>query len=256
MSTTHTHARPALTDDERGRLGRRARLLAATSVSYNALEAIIAISAGLVAGSIALVGFGFDSVVEVSSGLIILWQFSHRLPESRERTAQRAMAFAFAALALVVGVESVRSLVTGAQPDASPVGIALTVASLIVMPFLSWAQRRTGRALGSAAVVADGTQTSLCAWLSAAVAGGLLLNATLGWYWADPVAALIVAGVAARESVEAWKGEDCCAPARPGATGPDASDGCGCADGCTDACCVHAPAAPQTLTLTPREQLP
>jgi divalent metal cation (Fe/Co/Zn/Cd) transporter len=252
-------AHPALSAVERARLGRRARLLAGASVTYNVVEAAVAIAAGLVAGSVALVGFGLDSVIEVSSGLVILWQFSHRLPETRERAAQRAMAGAFAALALVVGVESVRALVVGAEPDASPVGIGLTVASLLVMPFLSWAQRRTGKALGSNAVVADGTQTGLCTALSAAVLVGLVLNATLGWSWADPAAGLVIVAVAAREAVQAWRGEGCCAPARAGGhaheTGNGAGGSCGCGDGCADACCAHDAPAPQTLTITPREQL-
>ncbi|GAA1436170.1 cation transporter [Mycobacterium cookii] len=200
--------------DERRRLGRRAQLLAAASVSYNLVEAVIAVTAGLVAGSVALVGFGLDSLVEVSSGLVILWQFRHPLPESRERTALRLMAVSFFALAAYVGVESVRALVSGHSPDASPVGIALAAASLVVMPFLSWAQRRTGRALGSHAVVADSTQTLLCTYLSAVLLVGLVLNATLGWSWADPLAGLVIAYVAAREGLEAWRGEDCCAPAR------------------------------------------
>ncbi len=260
MSVTHTHPAPGTAD--RARLGRRARLLAGVSVAYNTVEAVIAVSAGLVAGSVALVGFGADSVIEVSSGLIVLWQFSHRLPETRERTAQRAMAAAFAALALVVGVESTRALVTGAEPEVSPVGIGLTVASLLVMPFLSWAQRRTGKALGSNAVVADGTQTGLCTALSAAVLAGLLLNAAFGWSWADPAAGLVIAVVAAREAVQAWRGEGCCAPAASGGHGHHGTDDgtddgatCGCGDGCSDACCAPAPAGPQTLTITPRERL-
>jgi divalent metal cation (Fe/Co/Zn/Cd) transporter len=207
---------------ERQRLGRRAQWLAGASVAYNLIEAIIAVSAGLVAGSVALVGFGLDSVVEVSSGLIILWQFRHRLPETRERQALRLLALSFFALAAYVTFESVRALVTGAQPDVSPVGIGLAVASLIVMPFLSWAQRRTGKSLGSNAVVADSTQTLLCTYLSAVLLVGLVLNATLGWTWADPIAGLIIAAVALREGVEAWRGKGCCAPA--GTT-------------CTDDCC-------------------
>ncbi|WP_448641343.1 cation diffusion facilitator family transporter [Geodermatophilus sp. URMC 63] len=252
MSATHTH--PAPTAAERARLGRRAQLLAGASVTYNVIEAVIAISAGVVAGSVALVGFGLDSVVEVSSGLIILWQFRHRLPESREQQALRLMAFSFFALAAYVTVESARALLTGSDPDSSPVGIGLAVASLIVMPFLSWAQRRTGRALGSNAVVADSTQTLLCTYLSAVLLLGLVLNATLGWSWADPVAGLVIAAVAVREGVQAWRGEGCCAPG-PGADGHEAADGCGCGNGCTDACCSPAPAAPQTLAITPREQL-
>ena len=248
MSATHTH--PAPTSADRARLGRRARLLAGASVTYNVVEAVVAISAGVVAGSVALVGFGLDSVVEVSSGLVVLWQFRHRMPESREQQALRLMALSFFALAGYVAVESVRAMVSGGDPDASPVGIGLAVASLVVMPFLSWAQRRTGRALGSNAVVADSTQTLLCTYLSAVLLAGLLLDATLGWSWADPVAGLVIAAVAVREGVEAWRGEGCCAPGHPTGTGTD--DGCGCGDGC----CCPAPTAAQTLEITPRSTTP
>ena len=214
---------------ERARLGRRARLLAALSVAYNAVEAVIAISAGLVAGSVALVGFGLDSVVEVSSGVIILWQFRHALPESRERTALRLMAASFFALAAYVGFESVRALLGEHEPEVSRVGIGLAVASLMVMPFLSWAQRRTGRALGSSAVVADSTQTLLCSYLSAVLLAGLVLNATLGWHWADPLAGLMIAAIAIREGRDAWRGDGCCGPA--GAHHPEV-DARACCDGC------------------------
>jgi hypothetical protein len=135
--STHTHA-TAVSDEDRRRYGRRAQLLAGASVTYNVIEAVIAITAGLVAGSIALVGFGLDSVVEVSSGLIILWQFRHRLPESRERTALRLMAVSFFALAAYVTLESARALATAAEPEASTTGITLACASLVIMPFLSW----------------------------------------------------------------------------------------------------------------------
>ena len=227
---------------ERSRLGRRAQLLAAASISYNLVEAVIAITAGLVAGSVALVGFGLDSIVEVSSGLIILWQFRHPLPESRERVALRLMAVSFFALAAYVAVESVRALASGHAPDPSPVGIALAVASLAIMPFLSWAQRRTGKALGSNAVVADSTQTLLCTYLSAVLLLGLVLNATLGWHWADPIAGLVIAAVAVKEGRDAWRGEGCCGPV--GHAHADATDGCGDGDGCS---CV-APAE-QVLTV-------
>jgi divalent metal cation (Fe/Co/Zn/Cd) transporter len=253
---TATHAHPTPTAAERTRLGRRAQVLAGASVTYNVVEAVIAIAAGLAAGSVALIGFGLDSVVEVSSGLIILWQFRHRLPESRERQALRLMAFSFFALAAYVTFESVRALFFGGEPEASPVGIGLAIASLIIMPFLSWAQRRTGRALGSDAVVADSTQTLLCTYLSAVLLVGLVLNASLGWGWADPIAGLVIAAVAVREGVEAWKGKGCCAPGRPGEDvgAEDATARCGCADGCTDACCTPAAAAPQPLQITPTEQ--
>ncbi|WP_107767173.1 cation diffusion facilitator family transporter [Nocardioides terrigena] len=250
MTTTHTHAL-TLTVDARKRLGRRAQLLAGASVAYNGIEAVIAITAGVLAGSVALVGFGLDSIVEVSSGLIILWQFRHPLPESRERTALRLMAVSFFGLAAYVTFESLRALLTGHHPEPSTVGIALAAVSLVVMPFLSWAQRRTGRALGSNAVVADSTQTLLCTYLSAVLLVGLVLNATLGWSWADPIAGLIIAAVAVREGVEAWKGEGCaCGPVAclPNATSDSAittgeADGCGCTEdaaGCSDGCCTPA----------------
>lgn len=243
--STHAHApsRPLAADD-RARLGRRAQLLAAASVSYNVLEAVVAITAGLVAGSVALVGFGLDSVVEVSSGLIILWQFRHRLPESRERQALRLMAVSFFALAAYVAFESVRALLVGREPDASPVGIGLAFASLLVMPFLSWAQRRTGKALKSNAVVADSIQTLLCTYLSAVLLLGLVLNATLGWSWADPVTGLLIAVVAVKEGREAWRGEGCCEPMRADHHRlQEKDDACG----SPDACCGHSDAsvAPQ-----------
>jgi divalent metal cation (Fe/Co/Zn/Cd) transporter len=224
--STHTHHHAVELDPtERVRLGRRAQLLAAASVVYNGIEAVIAIAAGLVAGSVALVGFGLDSVVEVSSGLIVLWQFRHRMPESREQLALRLMAVSFFALAAYVTFESSRALLGGHEAGTSKVGIGLALASLAVMPFLSWAQRRTGRALGSNAVVADSTQTLLCTYLSAVLLAGLVLNATLGWSWADPVAGLVIAAVAAREGLEAWRGENCCSPAT--ATGDEpAADAC------------------------------
>ncbi len=225
------------THAERVRLGRRAQLLAAASVTYNILEAVIAIGAGLVAGSVALIGFGLDSVIEVSSGLIILWQFRHPMPHTRERTALRLIGLSFFALAGYVSYESVRSLLVGVDTDASPVGIALAVASLAIMPLLSRAQRRTGRALHSNAVVADGTQTMLCAWLSAALLIGLLLNATLGWSWADPIVGLVIAAVAAREGVQAWQGKGCCASIST-ATVDSEPDSCTCGPERIDSCCA------------------
>ena len=194
---------------ESSRLGRRAQLLAGASVAYNVVEAGVAITAGMAAGSVALIGFGLDSTIEVSSALIILWQFRHRVPQSRERAALRALAVSFFALAAYVSFEAVSALLGGEEPDVSPVGIGLAVASILIMPWLSRAQRRTGRALGSKAVEADGKQTRLCAYLSGVLLVGLLLNATLGWGWADPVAALVIAAVAVREGVEAWRGDHC-----------------------------------------------
>lgn len=269
MSAVGHHHVP-LDASDRARLGRRAQWLAAASVVYNVVEAVIAITAGLVAGSVALVAFGLDSVVEVSSGLVILWQFRHRLPESRERQALRLMAVAFFALAGYVAFESVRALLGAHDPDVSRVGIGLALASLAVMPFLSWAQRRTGRALGSNAVVADSTQTLLCTYLSAVLLLGLVLNATLGWSWADPVAGLVIAAVAGKEGRQAWRGEGCCGPvAAPGAAGAhgaaDNGDGDGDGDaspGSSGGCCGSAPgcgtgqASTHGLTLGSRASRP
>ena len=217
---------------ERRRLGRRARQLAGASVSYNLIEASVAITAGAIAGSIALVGFGLDSIVEVSSGLIILWQFRHPMPQSRERRALRLIAVSFFALAAYVTFESVQALVGSVEARPSDLGIAMAAASLVVMPALSWAQRRTGRRLGSGSVVADSKQTLLCTYLSAVLLGGLVLNATLGWTWADPIAALVIAAVAVREGLDAWQGDNCC-PTLPSADGEgDTLTEAGCVDDC------------------------
>lgn len=215
---------------DRHRLGRRAQLLAGFSVTYNIVEAVVAVTAGVVAGSVALIGFGLDSVVEVSSGLIILWQFRHRLPESRERLALRLIGVSFFALAAYVSVESIRSLTGAGEPAPSPVGIGLAALSLLVMPLLSWAQRRTGRALGSASVVADSTQTLLCTYLSAVLLAGLLLNSLLGWGLADPIAGLVIAGVAVKEGVEAWRGDACCVPNYDSGDTSTAADSHDCCD--------------------------
>jgi divalent metal cation (Fe/Co/Zn/Cd) transporter len=223
----------ARTADRRKLLGKRAQLLAGASVFYNFIEAIVSIAAGVVAGSVALVGFGLDSLVEVSSGTVILWQFRHRLPETRERQALRLISVSFFALAAYVTAESFRNLLGEGVSAPSPLGIGIAAASLIVMPFLSWAQRRTGRELGSGSVVADSKQTLLCTYLSAVLLVGLVLNATLGWGWADPLAGLVIAGVAAREGLEAWRGESCdCGPAI--SAGSETEQACDCGPGCTD----------------------
>ena len=220
---------PVLTPQRRTALGRRAQLLAAASVVYNTGEAVVAITAGVAASSVALVGFGLDSIVEMSSGLIILWQFRHRMPETRERQALRLIAVSFFALAGYVTFESLRSLAGGVAAAHSTVGIALAAVSLIVMPFLSWAQRRTGRQLGSTTVVADSKQTLLCTYLSAVLLLGLLLNSTLGWWWADPLVGLVVAGLAVKEGLDAWRGDACTCGPLPAVTD---SETCDCDDGC------------------------
>ena len=215
----------------RAQLALRAQLLPGASVAYNVLEAILAISWGRAADSAALVGFGLDSTVEVASGLVILWQFRHQVPESREHTARRLIAVSFFALAAYVTADSLTALATGQRPDTAPLGIALAATSLAVMPLLSWTQRRTGRELGSGSVVADSTQTLLCTYLSAVLLLGLLANAFLGWWWLDSVAALVIAAVAVREGLENWRGEDCCTPGilPPATTQDRCSDpGCDC----------------------------
>ncbi len=215
-------------------LRRRIRLLVAATITYNVVEAIVAISAGTVAGSIALIGFGLDSVIEVSSAAAVAWQFSATDPERREKVALRVIAGSFFALAAYVTVEALRTLVSGNEPERTTVGIVLVAVSVVVMPFLSWAQRKAGRELGSASADADSRQTLLCTDLSAAVLVGLVLNAALGWWWADPVVALGLAAIAIREGRSALHGQTCCPPVRL----EDTEAGCGCAAGCTAPCCA------------------
>jgi divalent metal cation (Fe/Co/Zn/Cd) transporter len=208
--------------------------LVAATITYNVAEAIVALAAGTVAGSVALIGFGLDSLVEVTSAAAVAWQFAAGDPQQRERTALRVIAWSFFALAAYVTVESVRALVGGAEAKQSTVGIVLLALSVVVMPFLSLMQRRTGRELGSHSAVADSRQTLLCTYLSAVVLVGLMLNSTLGWWWADPIAALALAGVAVKEGREALRGDICCAPI----TVSDAGEGqCGCTPGCVNTCC-------------------
>lgn len=194
-------------------LVRRVRLLVAATITYNVIEAVVAITAGTIASSTALIGFGLDSVIEVASATAVAWQFSAADHERRERSALRVIAVSFFALAAYVSIESVRALLGGAEPQHSTVGLILAALSLLVMPVLSAAQRRAGRALGSASAVADSKQTLLCTYLSAVLLVGLALNSLFGWSWADPVAALVIAAVAVKEGREAWRGATCCAPA-------------------------------------------
>jgi divalent metal cation (Fe/Co/Zn/Cd) transporter len=204
-------------DEARRRvLHRRVRWIVAATITYNVLEAVVAIAAGRHASSAALVGFGLDSVVEVLSAAAIAWQFAAPDPETREQVATQVVAVSFFALALFVAADSVRTLAGASDPRHSPVGIALAAVSLAVMPGLSWLERRTGRELGSGSTVADSKQTLLCTYLSAVLLAGLVLNATLGWSWADPVAGLALAAVAVREGGEAWRGDACCAQVPPG----------------------------------------
>ena len=206
----------------RSALARRVRLLAATTITYNIAEAVVAIIAGMVASSTALIGFGLDSLIEVSSAGALSWQFSakdHDVRESRERLTLRLIALSFFALAAYVVVDSVLAFIGTGEARPSPIGIGLAALSLVIMPFLSSAQRRAGRELGSASAVADSKQTLLCTYLSAVLLVGLLANSLFGWSWADPIAGLVIAGVALKEGREAWRREAC-------GCGPAASDFC------------------------------
>jgi divalent metal cation (Fe/Co/Zn/Cd) transporter len=215
--------------DERGKLVRRAKLLAWVGIGWHGIEATIAVAAGIVAGSIALIGFGADSLIESVAGIVLLWRFaaSRSSSEDAERRAQKLIAISFYLLAAYVGIESVRSLFTGDKPDPSWVGIGLSIVTLITMPPLAIAKARIGEKLGSSATKSEGQQNMLCAYLSAALLIGLGANALFGLWWADPITALIIAGVAVKEGRESWRGESCCT-----APIPD-----GVSDHCQDDCC-------------------
>lgn len=191
-------------------LTKRVRLLVAATITYNVVEAVIALAAGTIASSTALIGFGLDSVIEVASATAVAWQFSGKDPEARERTALKVIAVSFFALAAYVTFESVAALVSQERAEHSTVGIVLAAVSLLVMPGLSYAQRRAGRELGSASAVADSKQTLLCTYLSGVLLVGLGVNSLFGWWWADPLAALVIAAVAVKEGREAWRGDHCC----------------------------------------------
>ncbi|MCC9311561.1 cation transporter [Kitasatospora sp. RB6PN24] len=221
------------TPARREALARRIRLLVAATIAYNVVEAVAAITAGNLASSAALVGFGLDSLVEVSSAAALAWQFSareHVVREAREHVTLRMISLSFFVLAAYVSIDAVLTLCGGSHPQHSLLGVVLASVSLAVMPVLSASQRRAGRELGSASAVADSKQTLLCTYLSAVLLVGLLANVTLGWSWADPVAALAIAAIAVKEGRQAWRGEACCA--LPAA---EASQG-GCACACTGAC--------------------
>ena len=210
---------PAASRDphERGRLERRAKLLAWGGNAWHLVEFAIAVTAGIVAGSVALVGFGADSLIEFAAGAVIVWLFSggRGSSEASERRAQQLIAASYFVLAAYIGVESIRDLIVGHHPNASWVGIGLAAFTAPTMPLLARAKRKLGRQLNSSAAVSEAQQNQICAYLSIALLAGLLMNALAGWWWADPGAALVIGAVAAREGVESWRGE-----------------GCACKDGC------------------------
>ncbi|GAB2518125.1 Cation efflux family protein [Corynebacterium atrinae] len=200
-----------LTTERTHLLRRRIRIVVAITITWNVVEAVVALLAGGAASSPALIGFGLDSVVEVLSAAAVAWQFASPEPERREKAALRLIAVSFFGLAAYVTIDALLSLTGLRQPEHSTVGIVLAALSLAVMPFLSWIERRTGRELGSASAIADSKQTLICSYLSAALLVGLLLNSLFGWTWADPLAALVIAAFAIREGREAWQGDACCA---------------------------------------------
>jgi divalent metal cation (Fe/Co/Zn/Cd) transporter len=197
---------------ERDRFLRRARLLAWVGVGWHGIEAAVSIGAGLAAGSVALVGFGADSLIEAAAGGIVLWRFAAARAgsEDAEARAQKLIAVSFYVLAAYIGVEAVRTLAGGHHPEASAVGIGLSIVTLATMPPLARAKARVAERLGSCAGKSESRQTLLCAYLSAALLVGLGLNAIAGWWWADPVTALVIAAAALREGRDAWRGDPCC----------------------------------------------
>jgi divalent metal cation (Fe/Co/Zn/Cd) transporter len=210
----------------RAQLVRRARLLAWVGLGWHGIEASVAIAAGVIAGSVALVGFGADSLIELSAGLVVLWRLASTRAIS-ERRAQHMIAVSFYLLSAYVAVEGILSLAAGDRPAVSWVGIALAVLTLATMPPLSRAKARVADELGSSATKSESRQTMLCAYLSAGLLVGLSLNALLGWWWADPTTALGIAAVAVKEGRDAWRGEACC-------TAPIAGSE---SEGCVDGCC-------------------
>ena len=220
--------RKSSSSGERARLVRRAKILAWLGVGWQGIEAAVAVGAGLAAGSIALIGFGADSLIESVAGVILLWRFaaSRVSSESAERRAQKLIALSFYVIAAYVGFEALRTLLAGDRPEASWVGIGLSVVTLLTMPLLAIAKARIGEKLGSSATKSEGQQNMLCAYLSAALLLGLGANALFGLWWADPVTVLLIAVVAVKEGRESWRGESCyTAPI------PDNDDGC------VDDCC-------------------
>jgi divalent metal cation (Fe/Co/Zn/Cd) transporter len=215
------------------RLARRARILSWLSLLWMTVEGAVAIFAGIVASSVALIGFGLDSAIEGFASVIIIWRFTgHRIhSDAAEDRAQKLVAIQFFVLAPYVAVESARALIGGNHPDETLVGILLACGSVVFMPMLGIAKQRIADRLGSAATKGEGRQNMLCAYLAGALLIGLLGNAWFGAWWLDPVVGLLIAAVAIKEGREAWRGEGCCVS---GAVPLAGTDGAGCADACCD----------------------
>jgi divalent metal cation (Fe/Co/Zn/Cd) transporter len=209
-----SHVELQVENSNRSALIKKGRYLEYFTIGYNSLEGLIAVAAGLIAGSIALVGFGFDSLIEVTSGAVLLWRLHADVNEERrervEAISLRIIGACFILLAIYVSYDSVKSLIRREAPEESLVGIILASVSLVVMPLLVRAKRKIARAIKSRALIADSKQTELCTYLSAILLGGLLLNALLGWWWADPLAALVMVPIIAKEGIGALRGDTCC----------------------------------------------
>jgi divalent metal cation (Fe/Co/Zn/Cd) transporter len=216
------------------RLARWTRWLAWASLAWMTIEGAVGLTAGFSAGSIGLVGWALSSVVEGFASVIVIWRFTgpRTLSETAEGRAQKAVAVSFWLLAPYVAIQSVHDLLTRHQPETSLVGIGLTISSLLLMPALGMAKQRLGARLGSGATAGEGSQNLLCAYLAAAVLGGLLADTLWGWWWLDAIAGLVVSGAALREGIGAWRGESCCA------VPPATTEGCACGPGCTGGCCT------------------
>jgi divalent metal cation (Fe/Co/Zn/Cd) transporter len=214
---------------ERDRLIRRAKALSWLSLAWMTVESAVAITAALIAGSVALLGFGIDSAIEGVASVIVIWRFTgaRRLSDHAEERAQKAVAVSFFLLAPYIAQDAIRALVAGDHPATSGVGIGLSISSIVVMPLLGRAKQQIGARLGSGATAGEGAQNLLCAYMAAGVVVGLGANAAFGWWWLDPVIALVIAAVAVREGRETWSGEGCACVTAPGLD----------ADGCHDGCC-------------------
>jgi divalent metal cation (Fe/Co/Zn/Cd) transporter len=213
---------------ERDRLIGRAKALSWLSLAWMTVEGTVAITAALIAGSVALLGFGIDSVIEGLASVIVIWRFTgaRRLSDHAELRAQKAVAISFFLLAPYIAQDAIRALVAGDHPSMSWVGIGLSVSSIVVMPLLGGAKQRIGERLGSGATAGEGAQNRLCAYMAAGVLVGLGANAAFGWWWLDPATALVIAAIAVREGREAWAGEGCACVAVPGLETDVCQDGC------------------------------
>ena len=215
---------------DRERLIRRAKALSWVSLAWMTIEGAVAIIAAVAAGSIALLGFGLDSVIEALAAIIVIWRFTgqRRLTHDAEERAQRLVAVSFFLLAPFIAQDAIRALINASHPSATPVGIGLSISSIALMPLLGRAKQRVGSQLDSGATAAEGRQNMLCAYSAAGVLVGLVLNSSLGIWWADPVIGLAIAALAVHEGIETWRGDGCCAPSPIPGTGPCCDEDCCC----------------------------